>query len=55
MAAANAPTPAHPSASGPGADPAESWHQHMPAVESGGLLARLALLGALTNGATVPT
>lgn len=27
----------------------------MPAVESGGLLARLALLGALTNGAMVPT
>ena len=55
MAAATAPTPAHPSVSGPGADPAQSWHQQMPAVESGGLLARLALLGALTNGAMVPT
>ena len=55
MAAATAPTPAHPSVSGPGADPAQSVHPQIPAVESGGLLARLALLGALTNGAMVPT
>lgn len=54
MAAATALPPAHSSASGPGTDPAQSCHQQRPTVGLGGLLARLALLGALPNGAMVP-
>ena len=54
MAAASAPAPAPCSASGPGTDLAQNCHQQTPTVESGGLLARLALLGALTKGAMVP-
>lgn len=54
MAAATALPSAHCSASGPGTDPAQSCHQQTPTVELGGLLARLALLRALPNGAMVP-
>lgn len=38
----------------PGMDPTQSWHQQTSSVELRGLLARLALLRALTNGAVVP-